>query len=59
MSTCWCSIRSTRARSPSRSPSCASQIEQLPGGIEDGHLSLAAKAALALHTDLGSPSPRT
>ncbi len=33
------------------------QIEQLPGGIEDGHLSLAAKAALSLHTDLRVTEP--
>jgi uncharacterized alpha-E superfamily protein len=33
------------------------QIERLPGGIEDGHLSLAAKAALELHTELRIAEP--
>ncbi len=33
------------------------QIERLPGGIEDGHLSAAAKAALSLHTDLRVAEP--
>ena len=33
------------------------QIERLPGGIEDGHLSAAAKAALALHTELRVAEP--
>jgi uncharacterized circularly permuted ATP-grasp superfamily protein/uncharacterized alpha-E superfamily protein len=28
------------------------QLQQLPGGLEDGHLSMAAKAALSLDTDL-------
>ena len=28
------------------------QLERLPGGLEDGHLGVAAKAALELHTDL-------
>ncbi|MGV3490314.1 MAG: circularly permuted type 2 ATP-grasp protein [Devosia sp.] len=28
------------------------QLQQLPGGLEDGHLSVAAKAALSLHTEL-------
>ena len=32
-------------------------VEQLPGGLEDGHLSLAAKAALSLHTDLRVTEP--
>ncbi|WP_055045503.1 circularly permuted type 2 ATP-grasp protein [Devosia sp. A16] len=33
------------------------QLEQLPGGVEDGHLSLAAKAALALDTELRVTEP--
>jgi uncharacterized circularly permuted ATP-grasp superfamily protein/uncharacterized alpha-E superfamily protein len=33
------------------------QIERLPGGIEDGHLSRAAKAALELHTELRITEP--
>ena len=33
------------------------QIERLPGGVEDGHLSSAAKAALELHTDLRITEP--
>lgn len=33
------------------------QIERLPGGIEDGHLSMAAKAALQLHTELRIAEP--
>jgi uncharacterized circularly permuted ATP-grasp superfamily protein/uncharacterized alpha-E superfamily protein len=33
------------------------QIEQLPGGIEDGHLSIAARAALELHTELRIAEP--
>jgi uncharacterized circularly permuted ATP-grasp superfamily protein/uncharacterized alpha-E superfamily protein len=33
------------------------QIEQLPGGVEDGHLSAAAKMALELHTDLRIAEP--
>jgi uncharacterized circularly permuted ATP-grasp superfamily protein/uncharacterized alpha-E superfamily protein len=33
------------------------QIERLPGGIEDGHLSSAAKHALQLHTDLRVAEP--
>lgn len=28
------------------------QLQQLPGGMEDGHLSVAARSALALHTEL-------
>ena len=56
-STCWCSIRSTRARCCSRSPSCKEQIEALPGGIEDGQLSAAARAALELHTELRVAEP--
>ncbi len=34
------------------------QLETLPGGIEDGQLSLVAKAALQLHTDLVIAEPR-
>ena len=33
------------------------QIERLPGGIEEGHLSAAAKHALQLHTDLRVTEP--
>lgn len=33
------------------------QLEQLPGGIEDGHLSMAAKAALSLDTELRVTEP--
>lgn len=33
------------------------QLEQLPGGIEDGHLSMAAKAALSLDTELRVNEP--
>lgn len=33
------------------------QVEALPGGIEDGHLSPSAKAALELHTDLMIAEP--
>jgi uncharacterized circularly permuted ATP-grasp superfamily protein/uncharacterized alpha-E superfamily protein len=33
------------------------QIERLPGGIEDGHLSVASKAALELHTELRIAEP--
>jgi uncharacterized circularly permuted ATP-grasp superfamily protein/uncharacterized alpha-E superfamily protein len=33
------------------------QIEKLPGGNEDGHLSAAAKAALELHTELRIAEP--
>ncbi len=33
------------------------QLEQLPGGIEDGHLSMAAKAALTLDTELRVTEP--
>ena len=33
------------------------QIEKLPGGIEDGQLSTAAKAVLELHTDLRVAEP--
>src|SRR5690606_854876 len=33
------------------------QIERLPGGIEDAHLSPAAKAALELHTELRVAEP--
>jgi uncharacterized circularly permuted ATP-grasp superfamily protein/uncharacterized alpha-E superfamily protein len=33
------------------------QIEKLPGGIEDGHLSLASKAALEIHTELRIAEP--
>jgi len=34
------------------------QVEALPGGIEDGQLSPSAKAALQLHTDLVIAEPR-
>lgn len=33
------------------------QLEQLPGGLEDGHLSMAAKAALTLDTELRVTEP--
>lgn len=33
------------------------QIERLPGGLEDGHLSTAAKAALQIHTELRVTEP--
>ncbi len=33
------------------------QLEQLPGGVEDGHLSIAAKAALSLDTELRVNEP--
>ncbi|WP_423067058.1 circularly permuted type 2 ATP-grasp protein [Devosia sp. CN2-171] len=33
------------------------QLERLPGGVEDGHLSMAAKAALSLDTDLRVSEP--
>jgi len=33
------------------------QLEQLPGGLEDGHLSTAAKAALSLDTELRVTEP--
>jgi uncharacterized alpha-E superfamily protein len=33
------------------------QIERLPGGIEDGHLSIASRAALELHTELRIAEP--
>jgi uncharacterized circularly permuted ATP-grasp superfamily protein/uncharacterized alpha-E superfamily protein len=33
------------------------QLERLPGGIEDGHLSMAAKAALSLDTELRVNEP--
>lgn len=33
------------------------QIERLPGGVEDGHLSTVAKAALQLHTELRVTEP--
>jgi uncharacterized alpha-E superfamily protein len=33
------------------------QLEQLPGGIEDGHLSMAAKSALSLDTELRVTEP--
>lgn len=33
------------------------QIEQLPGGLEDGHLSTASKAALQIHTELRVTEP--
>jgi hypothetical protein len=33
------------------------QIEKLPGGIDEGHLSAAAKAALELHTELRVAEP--
>ncbi len=33
------------------------QIERLPGGIEDGHLSEASKAALSIHTELRIAEP--
>ncbi len=33
------------------------QIERLPGGVEDGHLSQASKAALALYTELRIAEP--
>lgn len=34
------------------------QVEALPGGIEDGHLSPSAKAALELHTHLMTADPQ-
>jgi uncharacterized alpha-E superfamily protein len=33
------------------------QIEALPGGIEDGHLSPASRATLAIHTELTITEP--
>ena len=33
------------------------QLERLPGGVEDGHLSVAAKAALSLDTELRVSEP--
>ena len=33
------------------------QIERLPGGLEDGHLSTVAKAALQIHTELRVSEP--
>jgi len=33
------------------------QLQQLPGGLQDGHLSIAAKAALSLHTELRVTEP--
>ena len=33
------------------------QLERLPGGLEDGHLGAAAKAALELHTELRIAEP--
>lgn len=33
------------------------QIERLPGGVEDGHLSTVAKAALQIHTELRVTEP--
>ncbi len=33
------------------------QLERLPGGLEDGHLGVAAKAALELHTELRIAEP--
>ena len=33
------------------------QIERLPGGIEDGHLSEASKAALSIYTELRIAEP--
>ncbi|MDB5542066.1 MAG: hypothetical protein JWQ89_3793 [Devosia sp.] len=33
------------------------QLERLPGGVEDGHLSMAAKAALSLDTELRVTEP--
>jgi uncharacterized alpha-E superfamily protein len=33
------------------------QIEMLPGGVEDGHLSVAARAALQIETDLRTGEP--
>lgn len=33
------------------------QLERLPGGVEDGHLSMAAKAALTLDTELRVTEP--
>jgi uncharacterized circularly permuted ATP-grasp superfamily protein/uncharacterized alpha-E superfamily protein len=35
------------------------QIEKLPGGVEDGQLSPAAKAALEIHTELRIAEPET
>jgi uncharacterized circularly permuted ATP-grasp superfamily protein/uncharacterized alpha-E superfamily protein len=35
------------------------QIERLPGGIEEGHLSIASKAVLEIHTELRISEPET
>ena len=56
-STCWCSIRSTRARCCSRSAEIRQQLEMLPGGIVEGQRSPAAKAALHSIPSSSPPTP--